>query len=172
MHAITKDELKALLRAIPNNRQRLMVLTTYLHGLRVSETLGLTGSNIRDGYITVQRLKGSLKTTQPLVRSADPELNEAEHLMVLADLAGPTGRLFSMTRDGFYKLMKRAGERAGIPSHKCHPHALKHGCAMATIGAGIENCRQYLGHRSISSTGEYLRVHDDEAAKAVSGAFQ
>ena len=36
--------------------------------------------------------------------------------------------------------------------------------------AGIENVRQYLGHRSISSTGEYLKVSDQEASNAITSA--
>jgi hypothetical protein len=33
--------------------------------------------------------------------------------------------------------------------------------------AGIHNIRQYLGHRSISSTGAYLVVSDSAAAAAM-----
>ena len=169
MHHITKDELKSLLREIPVERQRLMVLVSFLHGLRVSEVINLTGASIRDGHLTVPRLKGSLKTTQPFVYSADPELDEFHALTVLSKTALPKERLFQMTRFGVYKLIRRAGLRAGIPVHKLHPHALKHGCAMAIIGAGIEYTRQYLGHRTISSTGEYVRVSDETASRKVAG---
>jgi site-specific recombinase XerD len=45
---------------------------------------------------------------------------------------------------------------------------LKHSIAMQSIReAGIENVRQYLGHRSISSTGAYLKVTDEAASAAV-----
>jgi hypothetical protein len=37
--------------------------------------------------------------------------------------------------------------------------------------AVIENVRQYLGHRSIASTGAYLRVDDSAASKAVAAAM-
>jgi site-specific recombinase XerD len=44
---------------------------------------------------------------------------------------------------------------------------------MQTIqAAGIENVRQYLGHKSISSTGAYLKVSDSEAAAAVGLALK
>jgi len=33
--------------------------------------------------------------------------------------------------------------------------------------AGIEGVRQYLGHKSISSTGVYLKVDDAQASAAV-----
>lgn len=169
MNHITKDELKALVQQVPEPRMKLMFLVTFLHGLRISETLALTGAHIQDGYLTVRRLKGSLKTTQPFIHSDDPDLDEFHALTMLSKTTLPKERLFKITRDGAYKMMQRAGRRAGIPAHKLHPHALKHGCAMAIIKSGIENARQYLGHKNISSTGAYVRVSDETASQAVKG---
>jgi integrase/recombinase XerD len=170
---LSKDEIKSLLREVKNPRHRLMLKVTMLHGLRVSEVINLTREDVRDNYIKVQRLKGSLKTVQPYVSSTDPELDEATELTALFGTLKPGERLFPVCRDTVNKLMLKAGTKAGIPRHKLHPHALKHSCAMITIKTtGIENVRQYLGHKTISSTGEYLRVADDEASKAVMGAFQ
>lgn len=172
MHHLTREQLKALLAAIPNERNRLMILVGFHHGLRVSEIINLTGADIRDGFVKVQRLKGSLKTVQPYVEHPDPDLNEAPRLADLARTIRPRERLFPMTRDGANKLMLRAGTLAGLPRHLCHPHVLKHSVAMQTIGkAGIENVRQWLGHRSIASTGEYLKVTDEAAAQAIAKAL-
>jgi integrase len=42
---------------------------------------------------------------------------------------------------------------------------------MMTIhDAGIENVRQWLGHKSIASTGAYLRVTDEAASRAIGKA--
>lgn len=173
MQHLTQDEIKQLLNQVPDIRQKLMLKVAFLHGLRVSELIALIREDIRDGYIKVQRLKGSLKTVQPYVSSNDSDLDEATELTILYGTLKPTERLFPMTRNGVYKLMQRAGTRAGLPTHKLHPHVLKHSCAMATIKvAGIEHVRQYLGHRTISSTGEYLRESDETASNAVKGAFQ
>jgi integrase len=65
MQHLTMDEIKRLVEAIPNARQKLMILVGFEHGLRVSELINLTKEDIRDGYVSVQRLKGSLKTIQP-----------------------------------------------------------------------------------------------------------
>ena len=172
MKHLSQDEIKSLLREVPDERQRLMFKVAFLHGLRVSELINLKRENIRDGYVKVQRLKGSLKTVQPFVAHPDPELDEAEGLKALFGTLKNGEKLFPMTRNGVYKLMQRAGIRAGIPIHKLHPHALKHSCAMVAIGkAGIQNVRQYLGHKSLSSTGEYLRESDETASKAFAGAL-
>jgi integrase/recombinase XerD len=172
MHHLTRSEVKSLLQAVPDQRQRLMLLVTFNHGLRVSETITLTGASIRDGFVKVQRLKGSLKTIQPYVRSEDPDLCEFDGLTELARTATPRERLFNITRDGVLKLMKRAGKRAGLPEHLCHPHILKHSICHAVIhSAGVENVRQWVGHRSLASTGAYLRVTDQAAAVAVAKAM-
>lgn len=173
MNHLTQPEIKSLLREIPNERQRLMLKVGFLHGLRVSELINLKREDIRDGYVKVQRLKGSLKTVQPYVAHSDPELDEAGPLAKLYGTLKTGERLFPMTRNGVYKLMQRAGKQAGIPSHKLHPHALKHACAMESIDKiGIQRVRQYLGHKSISSTGEYLKESDETASRAFAGVFQ
>jgi integrase len=141
-------------------------------GLRVSELINLKGADIRDGYVNVQRLKGSMRTVQRYVRNPDPLLDEHTGLTELSRVVNEDEILFPMTRSGVWRLMQRAGKLAGLPQHKLHPHALKHSIALASIkSAGIENVRQYLGHKSMSSTGAYLRVTDEAASSAVIGAI-
>jgi len=150
-----------------------MIKVGFLHGLRVSELVGLTREDIWGGFVKVQRLKGSLKTVQPYVKHPDPELSEYDDLMALAGVLKPKERVFPMTRYGVYKLIQRAGTRAGIPTHKLHPHVLKHSCAMIGINTmGIHMVRQYLGHKSISSTGAYLKETDEAASLAFMGALK
>lgn len=145
-----------------------MILVAFSHGLRASEVTQITPDAVRDGYLTVKRLKGSLRTTQPLVSSSDPLFDEATALVEFLK----THRSFGIGRIQFWRLMHRYAIAAGIPKHKAHPHVLKHSIAMQTIeAAGIENVRQYLGHKSIASTGAYLRVSDDEAAAAIRKVF-
>lgn len=172
MKHLSQDEIKALLREIPDERQRLMFKVAFLHGLRVSELINLVREDIRDGYVNVQRLKGSLKTVQPYVAHPDLELDESTGLMKLFGTLSKGEKLFPMSRNGVYKLMQRAGKRAGLPAHKLHPHTLKHSCAMVAINkVGIQSVRQYLGHKSLSSTGEYLKESDETASRAFAGAL-
>jgi site-specific recombinase XerD len=65
------------------------------------------------------------------------------------------------------------GQKAGIPRPLLHPHVLKHTCAMLTIQkAGIENLTAYLEHKSIASTGAYLKVDDQTPSKAIGAAMR
>jgi integrase len=172
MQHLTTDEIKQVIRNIKQERNKLLIRVGFLHGLRISEILDLTKESIRDGYINVQRLKGSLPTIQPWVKHPDKELSEYEGLAAIYGTLKTREKLFKMTRNGAYKLIQRAGVKAGIAKHKLHPHALKHSCAMETINkSGIQNVRQWLGHKSISSTGEYLKVSDEVAAKEIMKSF-
>lgn len=165
MKHMTLTEVKALLREIPDERQRAAILVGFWHGLRASEILGLKGVHLRYGHVDVKRLKGSMHTIQRHQEHPDPELDEKGVLGKLK--LDDNESLISMTRSGLLKLVKRAALRAGINPLKAHTHTLKHTCAMTVIGSGIENARQRLGHKSLSSTGAYLRVTDDAASDAI-----
>lgn len=170
MQSLSNSELLALLAEAKACRKRdwLMILVGYWHGLRASEVVGLVADNFHDGHLEVQRLKGSLKTIQPLVKHEDPLLNEAGELIDFCSILLPNQKLFPISRVQFFRLFREYAKRADIATHKRHPHVLKHTIAMETIhSAGIENVRQYLGHKSISSTGAYLKVSDGDASAAV-----
>ena len=175
MKWLTREELLALLKVARSHSVRdwLLVLVSFSHGLRVSELVGLTKANFRDAHITVRRLKGSLKTTQALLSSAEPLLDEKTAVEAYLRTLGPKDRLFPITRYGVAFKMKQFCTEAGIPAHKASPHKLKHTTGMLMIqgGAGIEAVRQYLGHRSLASTGEYIRINDEAASVAFSSAM-
>lgn len=167
-------ELRALLESARADRERdhLMILVAFWHGLRASELIGLTANSIKDEYLTVKRLKGSLKTVQPLISHPDKLFDERKLLFDYTCGMHGNQRLFPVSRISFWRIMRKHCLAAGIPEHKAHPHALKHTIAAQTIEhAGIENTRQWLGHKSISSTGEYLRVTDAQAGARISQAL-
>lgn len=173
MEALSRDEFRTLLtdRRI-TTRQRLMFKVGFWHGLRVSELTSMVREDIVDGYVTVQRLKGSMKTHQKFQEHPDTLLDESVELRQLVKDLQPGERLFPMTRFGVHKLMQRMALRTELPRHKMHPHVLKHSIAMQSIkAAGIEMVRQHLGHKSIASTGSYLRASDEQASLAITSAF-
>jgi integrase len=175
VQSLSKDELLALLGAAKEKRERdwLMILVAFSHGLRASEVTGFKRDAVKDGYLTVHRLKGSLRTTQPLVEHPNPLLDEKEALIEYAAKSSLNQPVFKVSRSQFFRLVQRYAKAANIPAHKRHPHVLKHSIAMQTIqSAGIENVRQYLGHKSIASTGAYLKVSDADAARAVREALK
>lgn len=192
MNHLTKDELLPILRVAHkrNKLHWLAFLVSYWHGLRASEVTegesvikgvkvhheGLIREDFiigeKNSYIIVDRLKGSLRTAQPLVSHVEPLLSEREPLEALIKSLQEGERLFPFTRQWLWKLFKNYGKEAGVPLFKCHPHVMKHSIAMHTIKPlGIENVRQLLGHTDISSTGEYLKVSDQVATGALAIAI-
>lgn len=174
MNGLSMVELRALLveARASSNRDWLMILVAFWHGLRASELVGIKAKDVEDGYLTVKRLKGSLKTKQPLISHKDSMFDERAGLFELLEGMHSNQTLFSVTRGQFWRIVRKHGLAAGLARHKAHPHALKHTIASQTIAtAGIENTRQWLGHKSISSTGSYLRVSDDAAGDAVCAAL-
>lgn len=163
MESLSRPELLRLLkvaRAV-SERDWLMILVSYWHGLRVSEVIGLTGGSVQDGYLRTKRLKGSLETVQELVKHPNPLLSEREALIEFARKTYPKAPIFKMRRQHAWRLMQRYGKLAKIAGHKAHPHVLKHTVAMQMIEkAGIHKTRQRLGHKNISSTGAYLKETD------------
>jgi integrase/recombinase XerD len=157
--SLSKDELKALL-AVAQGLDRLMFTVMFNHGLRVSEVINLDESNVVDGHLVVQRLKGSEKTCQPLL----PDEQE---------LTAMRGRFFPLSRWTVNRRVQEYGERAGIPAFKCHSHSLKHSCAKIALAGGIplNELQRYLGHKSLASTGAYLASDDQSASAAFAAAM-
>lgn len=162
MKSLSKTELDALLAATPEP-DRLMFLTAFNHGLRVSEVVNLDASNIVDGHLVVQRLKRSRRTTQPLLP------NEKDGLLALAK---QSGKFFPISRWTADRRLKEYGKKAGIPEFKLHMHALKHSCGRLGYegGMGLPELQAYLGHKNGGNTMVYLQADEQQAAAAFAAA--
>ncbi len=182
MAYLTRNELLKTLSCArkENERDWLMVLVGFWHGLRASEVVSLHTDNIRDDYLIVQRGKNSRKTEQRLYdRPHEPLLDEAPALKKLAREAN--GYLFAsdngwhLHRSTFYRIFRRAAEAAGLRHPLTHPHILKHTVAMLTLQnageAGVGIVQKHLGHVSGRSTLEYLKVDAETASRVVGEAI-
>jgi site-specific recombinase XerD len=182
MQFLESHELLALLKAAKarSNRDWAMLLLTYRHGMRASEVCGLTLADVdmKCHTVTFQRVKGSMKSTQPLERLAgQPLLDERTALRLwLADRRDNSKYLFTsqkggkLTENGFWRLFKVVLAAAGLEGRSCH--SLKHTRASLMIegGANLADVRQMLGHKSLSSTLRYVHSTDAQAAKAARSA--
>ena len=59
--------------------------------------------------------------------------------------------------------LKAAGERVGV---KVYPHRLRHTAATQLLNAGcrVTSIQKFLGHKELSTTMIYARVHDQTVA--------
>jgi|GEM_PF-382845 len=67
--------------------------------------------------------------------------------------------------------LKSAGERVGM---KVYPHRLRHTCATQLLNTGcrVTSIQRFLGHKDLSSTLIYARVHDQTVADDYFAAMQ
>ena len=185
MKALTQDEILKVLKEVSDNpRDLAMILIAFRHGMRASEVCGLELKDVdlKNGEITIRRLKGSLKTTQPLADlQGQPLLSEKRVLRAwLSERSNhPSKFVFTSQKSGrvhrsqFYRIFSNAAKQAGLPRDKRHPHCLKHSLGVALVGANVNLAviKQALGHKSIASTAVYTVPTDETAGKAVTAAL-
>lgn len=172
MKHLSKPEISALLQSARDwsARDHAMILVGYLHGLRASEILALDLASVADGVLRVSRLKGSNATRQPLVGNVNPLFDE---IRAIRAIQPNSGRLFPLSRQRFWTIMKFHGRRAGIAADKIFPHVLKHSAAKHALAGGmpLDELQQYLGHKNIGSTACYLKSDDESASQAFAKAM-
>jgi integrase len=186
MTYLTPEEVLAVLRAARGRsfRDWAMVLLGYRHGLRASEVCGLrlADLNLKEGSVVIRRLKGSLTTVQPLYsHRGQPLLDEVVALRAWLRERPADGSDFLFTsqkggrldRTQFFRVFRAVAESAGLPREKRHPHVLKHSLASHLVAGNVNLAliRQALGHRSITSTMQYVGTSDGQAAEAAQVAL-
>jgi len=147
-------------------RDRAMLEVMYAAGLRVSELINLRTADIHleDGFLLC-RGKGGKERIVPLGQSAVDALkiylDHARWKLLRAPGTGLflTRRGGRFTRQGFWKLLRRYGRRAGL-SGKIYPHVLRHSFATHLLerGADLRSVQLMLGHSQITTTQIYTHV--------------
>jgi type 1 fimbriae regulatory protein FimB len=183
---LTPEEILSVLKVARARSVRdwSLILLAYRHGLRASEVCGLKLADIdlKAGFISVRRLKGSLQTTQPLYQHrGQPLVNEVNALRAWLRCRPKDGSDFFFTsqkggklgREQFFRVFQKVAELAGLPKNKRHPHVLKHSLASHLVAGNVNLAlvRQALGHRSINSTMQYVGTTDGQAAEAAQKAL-
>lgn len=185
MNFLTPNEVLAVLKIAREKSLRdfLLILLAYKHGMRASEVTSLKIDDVKDGSVTIRRLKNSRTTVQPLESHRGvPLLNEVRNLSEWmkerpADGGGeflfPSKKGGPLTGNSFNKIFKGYALAAGIDPKKAHPHALKHSIANHLIRAGVDigYLQIRLGHRSLSSTQKYVMLEDQEVAVKTQNAL-
>lgn len=179
-------EVLAVLRAAKARgaRESAMILLAYRHGLRASEVCNvrLDDIDLKNGSIMVQRLKGSLRTTQAMTEHrGEPLLNELKALREWLRQRPADGSDFlfvsqkggRLDRTQFFRLFRSIAASAGLAPEKQHPHVLKHSIASHLVSANVNLAlvKQQLGHKSIGSTMKYVSTSDVQASRATTSAL-
>jgi integrase/recombinase XerD len=155
-------------------RDTAMLHVMYAAGLRVSElvTLQLGDVDLKAGFVTAFG-KGRKRRVVPIGVPAQQALTRylAEVRPAWsrpdADNVFLTPRKKGMTRQGFWKLIKRYGRAAGI-TKRLSPHMLRHSFATHLLqgGADLRVVQTLLGHSDITTTQIYTHVTGDHLRQA------
>ena len=149
-------------------RDKAMLEVLYATGLRVSELVGLTMSDIslRQGVLRVVG-KGNKERLVPLGEEAvlwvENYLEYGRPWLlngVASDVLFPSQRAQQMTRQTFWHRIKHYAVLAGIDSEKLSPHVLRHAFATHLLnhGADLRVVQMLLGHSDLSTTQIYTHV--------------
>jgi len=176
---LTEDELLEVFEIARRRsaRDHALMVVCFQHALRASELISLKLGDIdwRNMEITVQRLKGSLKTTQPLFRMRGrPCMDEVSALRTWLNerprdsgsdflFVSQKGRFNRNTVSRIFAKYCRLASEARIArgekpiSESCwHIHALKHSRVTSVVGKmDLYLVKLLAGHAALTSTLRY-----------------
>lgn len=159
-------------------RDKAMLELLYATGMRVSELISLKVDdvNLRFGWIICRDeekermipfgMKASDALVQYLNKSRNTFLKKKDSELLFLNCSGG-----SMSRQGFWKILKGYAQKAGIEK-EITPRTFRHSCAahMASNGAQLQTIQEILGYTDLNATqiyagfqtgmkNEYSKVH-------------
>ncbi len=150
-------------------RMHVMVKLMYSSGLRVSELVSLPENAINyDMHQILICGKGSKERIVPVTKEVITDI--LEYIEVRNKFIGmrksnwmfPSQKSLSghITRDGFFKNLKKLAAKAGISPEKVHPHILRHSFATRLVNnsADLRSIQKMLGHENIVTTEIYTHI--------------
>ena len=183
---MSAEQLERFLKAAREYgpREHAMFLFAVAHGARASEICNLKLSDVNFGneQIHIARLKGSLESTQTLLRVKGNSLFDEKAVLKAwlavrepdaGDFVFNSQKSIQLNRVTVFKLFREIARKAGLGETLQHPHVLKHTAAMLLVhqGANAFIIRQALGHKSFDSTLAYCNPTDSDASAALAKAF-
>jgi site-specific recombinase XerD len=180
--ALPMDAVAKVLVACPDARARLIVLLMVQMGLRVGEIASIDVRDI-DGELRVLQVRGkggrgdvtrAVPFTREVLEALDVYLAEVGVRYsgrLILSYNDPTSGLTAHTMSQY---ARRWFSLAGVKVHAydgVSAHALRHTCAQDVVdgGADLRHVQELLGHSSLRTTQEYLRLNPPGLREAMEG---
>lgn len=172
---LSLDEIELLISSAGDvrnsTRLRAMIELLYASGLRVSELCELPMTAILGNKLLIHG-KGAKERIVPMHSGAITALNKwlalrgDDDSKFIFPSGGKTGHI---TRDGFFKLLKKCAVLSGIDPNRVSPHVLRHSFASHLLagGANLRAIQTMLGHEDISTTQIYTHVLPEHLCETV-----
>jgi integrase/recombinase XerD len=159
---LSPEEVLHFLACVATLKPRVILTTCYAAGLRISEATHLKPSAIDSQRMVIRVEQGKGQKDRYVMLS--PQLLETlrgywrlvrpKEWLFPGDIAGKP-----ITKDAVELACQKARRRSGL--HKpITPHSLRHAFAVHLLEAGtdVRTIQLLLGHRSLATTAQYLRI--------------
>jgi len=167
---LTREEVDALIEHERDLRNRLILKTLYLTGIRVSELCGLRWkdviSNRDSGQISVYGKGGKTRRIRVPVglwlELSAFKGDVRKDAPVFASAAG-----LPLAPSNIHRVVKRAAKAAGLDNAlDVSPHWLRHSHATHALDAGVpvHLVQATLGHESLDTTSKYLHISPEKSS--------
>ncbi|MBO7656240.1 MAG: tyrosine recombinase [Alphaproteobacteria bacterium] len=172
---LTPEEIELLISSAGDIRTsvrlRAMLELLYASGLRVSELCELPMTALLGDRLLIHG-KGAKERMVPVHETAQHAIKK------WLDVRGDTDSKYvfpsnsasgHITRDGFFKILKKCAVLSGIAPERVTPHVLRHSFASHLLahGANLRAIQTMLGHEDISTTQIYTHVLPEKLAAVV-----
>lgn len=142
-------------------QEKLMIALMYGCGLRVSEVIGLTWSQIHMNRKCLVVIGKGKKERMIILPKA---------VLKLLSSAEQNGELLfeGLTQRKIYSIVESWCKKSGI-LRRINPHALRHSYATHLLisGADLRSIQELLGHESLTATQKYTHLDIDHLARTL-----
>lgn len=159
---LTEEQVLRVILAATNQRDAALVRMLYRSGGRISEIVTATWADLIEkpkfGQVTLLGKGGKTRTVQlPL-----------DLIALLHQIKGdatPEDRIFPISRQRAWTIVKRLAKQAGI-TEKLSPHWFRHAHATHALDhdAPLSLVSATLGHSGLEITGRYIHNRPDESS--------
>jgi integrase/recombinase XerD len=167
---ITKQEVYAVMKGMPNIMYKLMVLLSFQGGFRLQELLDLKPFNVRwnkwredmdkPGHVRIEQGKGN----KGRVVFLTPKVMVALHnfIMKYRSTDEKEAPVFPIHRNTWQKKVESVSIK--VLGYSISPHVFRHSCATYLLNVLHWNpmqVKEYMGHESLETTQLYLHSNQD-----------
>ena len=197
---LSADDVHSIIAHAKKGRDRALIRTLYIGGLRVAEAMTLKTRDLvaRDGGTRASGVGGANGSgangiaggqlgvfgkgakTRPVLLPAglfdelsNLALPDLDAPLFRSQKKGPDGESRSITPRQAERIVKATAKKAGLKNaSEVSPHWLRHAHASHAMdrGAKIHLVQATLGHSDISTTGKYLHARPEESSALYLGS--